>query len=328
MARFGIVDVAAVAKVARSEWDRAIGRLAARQHGVVSHPQLCAIGLSPSAIRARKARGLLIDLHRGVYAVGYPPRGPHGHWIAAALACGPGAVVSHASAAALWKIRASAATRIDVTVPTRAGRSRRGLRVHRADLLLASQVTEVEGVPCTTVARTILDLAGMLAPGPVEYAIHQAQVADLFVRGEVIEGIAAAPTRPGTASVRRILGISVPEDDKIKSLLARRLQRLGRAAGLPEPLVDQWVALPDGGGYEVDFCWPNQRLIVEADGRGVHGTHRGFENDRRRDRMLGLAGWRVARFTYRDVTDHPDEVVAHLRGLIAVAAAAATATAR
>jgi predicted transcriptional regulator of viral defense system/very-short-patch-repair endonuclease len=326
MARFGIVDVVEVAKAARSEWDRAIGVLATRQHGVVTHRQLRAIGLSPAAIRARKTRGLLIDLHHGVYAVAYLPFGPHGHWTAAVLACGPGAVLSHAAAAALWKIRASSATRIDVTSPTRAGRGRRGIRVHRAGRLLASHVTEVEGVPCTTVARTILDLAGVLALGPLEYAIHQAQVNEVFNRDEVVEAIAAAPTRRGTAAVRRILGISHHQEDQIKSWLARRLWRLCRAAGLPEPLIDHWVALPDGGGYEVDFCWPDHRLILEADGRAVHDTHRGFENDRLRDRRLRLAGWQVARFTDRDVTERPDEVKAHLNGLIAAAVVGTAST--
>jgi predicted transcriptional regulator of viral defense system len=324
MSRFGLVSIAQVAKAARSDWDRAIARIAERQQGVISHGQLLAIGLSPSAISARKRRGVLIPIFRGVYAVGYPP-GAYGRWMAAVLACGTGSVISHATAAALWGIRRSSSRLVHVTVPTRAGRGRDGLRVHRADLLLPSQLTDHRGIPCTTVARTIVDLAGTVAEASLEYAIHQAQTKRLFSRREVLEALDAAPTRRGTAVVRRVLGISRPDEDEINRELARRFLRICRQAGIPEPLTDHWVALPDGDGYEVDFCWPEQRLIIETDGRRVHDTHRGFENDRRRDRRLRLAGWQVARFTWRDVTERPTNVVAEVRGLLVVAARSAAA---
>jgi hypothetical protein len=116
--------------------------------------------------------------------------------------------------------------------------------------------------------------------------------------------------------VRRILGLNLPDEDEIKGKLARRLRRLIRSAGLPKPLTEHWVALAAGGGFEVDFCWPEYRLIVETDGRAFHDTYRGFENDRHRDRLLSLEGWTVIRFTWRDVTERPAEVIDQLRGLL------------
>jgi very-short-patch-repair endonuclease len=118
--------------------------------------------------------------------------------------------------------------------------------------------------------------------------------------------------------VRRILGISPLSEDEIRSELERLLLRICRAAGLPEPAVNRWIVMPDvaAGGFEVDFCWPRQRLIVETDSRAHHDTDRAFENDPHRDRLLTMAGWRVVRFTYRDLTERRAEVAAQLRRLL------------
>lgn len=311
-----MVTTAELTQLARGEWDRAIASIAARQHGVITHAQLLAIGISSSGVRARVAAGRFHPLHRGVYAVGYPPLRAHGHWAAAVLACGSKAVLSHASAAALWGIRPSSASLIDVTATGRRGRGRDGIRVHGADALRACERTVVEGVPCTTVARTILDLAGFLAGGPLEYAIHRAQTQRVFNREDVIAALEHSPTRRGTAAVRRILGISGSDEDEVKSPLERRFLRLCRSAKLPAPRVNAWIALADGGGVEVDFSWPERRLVVEADSRAHHDTDRAFENDPRRDRLLTLAGWRVVRFTHRDLTEHPAAVLSELRRLL------------
>jgi hypothetical protein len=316
MRRFGQIDIAEVHKSARTEWDREIATIAAAQHGVITASQLLAVGLSRAAIAARRRRGHLIDVFRGVYAVGYAPVTPHGNWMAATLACGPGATLSHAAAAALWGIRGSSAAKIDVTVPGRTGRTRPDLRVHRAEALPADQVTQHAGIPCTTVARTLIDLAASHSQSAVEYAIHQAQTRKLFDRAAVGDALDAAPSRPGSAMVRGILGLSLPSEDVIKGKLARLLSRLCREAGLPEPLTDHWVDVPSAHGFEVDFCWPQLGLIIEADGRAFHDTDRGFENDRYRDRMLRLAGWRVERFTWRQVVERPAEVVSQLRQIL------------
>jgi Protein of unknown function (DUF559) len=302
--------------VTRPEWDHAIARIAVRQHGVISHSQLREIGLSQGAICHRVEAGRLHRLHRGVFAVGCRPSGPHGHWMAATLACGPRSVLSHAPAAALSGLRGSSATMIDVTSPNRRGRYHRGIRIHGADTLREADRTEIGGIPCTTVARLIVDLAGVLALQPLEYLIHRAQTKGVFSRDELCAVVDYAPSRRGTANVRRILGLSRPEEDELNSELERRLFRICVAQGFPLPEVNKWVASEQGGGFEVDFCWPEHGLIVETDGRRFHGSSRALENDPHRDRMLTLVGWTVIRFTYRDLTERSREVARQLALLL------------
>jgi hypothetical protein len=161
--------------------DQEIARVAARQHGVVATRQLAALGLSRSAVAARAAAGRLHRVHRGVYAVGYPRLSLHGRWMAAVLAAGPGAALSHASAAALWELRATAATRIDVSVRTNGGRQKRpGLRIHRTPSLHPEEVTEHHAIGTTTPARTLLDLASSLPRRALERALDQAEILELF----------------------------------------------------------------------------------------------------------------------------------------------------
>jgi very-short-patch-repair endonuclease len=229
-------------------------------------------------------------------------------------------VLSHAAAGALWRIRASAATLIDVTAPGQRGRRRAGLRVHRAQTLHPSEVTTVDGIPVTTLARTVVDLAGVLHREAAEYAIHQAERIHGLDLSEVSAVVDRSPTRPGTRLVRRALHLSLPEERRANSPLARRFFRICRRAGLPLPEIDFWIDLPHGHGVEVDFAWPGLRIAVETDGRESHATHRAFENDRARDRRLTLAGWRVLRFTWRDVIERPDDVERQLWALLAVAA--------
>ena len=182
MARIGPVDAAELAKAPRSEWERRIAALAERQHGIVAHRQLRALGLSPATIRSRAARGLLHPLHHGVYALAYRPLRAQAHWLAAVIACGSGAVISHATAAMAWGIRRSLSSSIDVTAPGRGGRRRPGLRVHSAARLRPASVDLIDGVPVTTVARTLIDLAGMVRESAAEYAVHRAQVKGILDR--------------------------------------------------------------------------------------------------------------------------------------------------
>jgi hypothetical protein len=157
--------------------DRAIARLAGVQHGVVSTRQLAELGVSPRAVSHRCAAGRLHRIHHGVYAVGHPVVSRHGRWLAAVLACGPDAALSHASAAALWELRATAATRIDVSVPGAGGRSRPGLRIHRRPAL---QTTTKDGIPVTTVAWTLFDLAATMPRRALERAMDGAEVQHLL----------------------------------------------------------------------------------------------------------------------------------------------------
>jgi predicted transcriptional regulator of viral defense system len=307
-----------LAKVAQSDWEGEIARVAARQHGVVTLEQLRTLGMSANTVRGRVASRRLHRVHSGVFTVGHPPITPAARWLAAVLACGPGAVLSHRSAAALHRIRYSAASQIDVTSPRRTGRARDGIRVHRGDQLHPADTTLVDGIPCTTVARTLLDLAGLLPAEATEYAIHQVQARRLFDRAEMLDVLERSPTRAGSALIRRIIGAQTKADLKVRSGPERRFLAICRGAGLPLPRVNFWVALPDGGGYEVDFAWPDRRLVVETDSRTFHDTYRAFENDPRRDRLLMLAGWRVVRFTDRDVTERPATVAAELRPLLSL----------
>ena len=315
MDRFGVVEVDGLAQVPRTEWDRGIAAVAERQHGIVTHRQLRAIGLGASTIRARVGRGWLVPMHRGIYALGYRPLESWGHWLAAVLACGPGAALSHAAAAMALAIRKSAAGVIDVTAPARTGKRRHGIRVHSAARLRASSVTVVNGVPVTSVARTLIDLAGVVRQSAAEYAIHQAQVKGLLDRAELLDELDFAGTRAGSAVVRRVLSLSPLEEDDVKSSLERRMLRLCRRAALPTPAVNRWIAL-GGDGFEVDLCWPAQRLIVEVDSARFHEDERAARNDPNRDRRLMLAGWRVVRVHERDLDARPDEVIRQLRELL------------
>ena len=160
-------------------WPR-IAALAERQHGVVELSQLRALGAPESTVRGWVGGGRLIRLHHGVYAVGHAALRAEGHYLAATLACGPGAALSHASAAALWGIRASAAATIDVTSPARYGRKKDGLRVHRGERVRSDELTIERGVPCTTVARTLLDLASVLRGRGLDAAIETSERLELF----------------------------------------------------------------------------------------------------------------------------------------------------
>ena len=317
MPRAGPISPSTLAFSARRERERRVAEVAAAQHGVVTLAQLRAIGFAPSTVRARVAAGRLHRLHDGVYAVGHPGVGAHGRWLAAVLACGPGAVLSHLSAAALWGIRPSQSTVIDVSSGTRAGRSRPGIRAHRGAGIAPAEITMVAGIPCTGIARTIVDVAALLAPGALEYTIHRAQTAGLLDREELAGVLARAPLRAGAGRVRRIVSLELPGEDRARSRLERRLLRICQRAGLPPPRVNAWIALDGGHGLEVDFCWPEQRLVVETDGATFHRTARALENDAARDRSLTLEGWRVVRFTDRQVSEDPVRVAAQLRRLLA-----------
>jgi very-short-patch-repair endonuclease len=265
-----------------------ITRLAARQHGVVSTPQLLAAGFTHDAIRRRVEAGWLHRIHSGVYAVGHKNLSRQGWWMAAVLACGEETVLSHQSAAMHWGIRKPATGPVDVTVPSRAGRRRRrGIRVHRSTSLTPKEVTIRQGIPTTTPARTILDLRRVLDRNELQKAIAQAEIQHLPI-GK-LPGFLHEPTR---------------------SELERRFLRLCSRHALPKPEVNRRL-----GPYEIDFLWPDHRLAVETDGWETHRTRSAFELDRRRDAELKAVGYEVVRFTYRQVTDNPQYVANVLRRL-------------
>jgi hypothetical protein len=209
--------------------------VAARQHGALSLTQLLDCGLTVSGVRKRVAAGGLHRIHAGVYAVGRPDLPTKGRWTAAVLACGPGAALSHASAAALHGIRQSATSRIDVTIPRSCSLTRPGLRVHRRTELTAADITEIDGIPVTSVPRTLLDLATMLTTPQLERACEQAVLEGIFDLRAVSELLARSHGQCGIRSFRAVLARGDLGSNIPASGLERRFRDLCRAAGLPPP---------------------------------------------------------------------------------------------
>jgi uncharacterized protein DUF559/putative AbiEi antitoxin of type IV toxin-antitoxin system len=274
--------------------DQRLAATAGRQYGVVSRAQLYEMGFDNPAVARRVESGRLHRLHRGVYAVGHTIVGAHGRWLAAVLACGEGAVLSHRSAAALWGLRPTAAARIDVTVSRTSGfRSTSAIVVHRPRLRAPMVVRD--GIPVTTAGRTLADLATALPRRPLEKACEAAEALQLDVEVD--------PAHPGA---RRLAQIDHDLTTTTRSPLEDDFLELCDRHDLPRPLVNHRVE-----GFVADFCWPADRLIVETDGRR-HLTRAAFERDRARDALLIAVGWRVMRFTTRQVRDDPATVAARV----------------
>jgi predicted transcriptional regulator of viral defense system len=295
--------------------ERAINELAARQHDVLALAQLRALGLGDSGVRQRVAAGKLRRLHQGVYAIGLSPPSVEARFMAAVLACGPGAALSHRSAAAHLGLRPCNRSAVDVIAPRRTGKARAGIDVHRAAGLRACDVILLDGVPCTSVARTLLDLAGILDREGLERAVERAEILRIFDLHAVEDVLERAGRRREAAALRAVIAAYAPDPAFTRSELERRFLALCRKAGVPRPQVNTFRALP-GDGFELDFTWPDRRLIAETDSHRYHSTRRAFENDRRRDQRLTVAGWRVVRFTWRQVFGEPAEVGATLRALL------------
>lgn len=268
--------------------DRLIAELADRQHGVVATWQLVALGLTHDDIGYRAQSGRLHRIHRGVYAVGYRKLTRQGHRMAAVLAYGPDAVLSHRSAAAHWDL-GSGSYRIEVTTP-KERRSRKTIRVHTATLHEQERTTH-DGIPITTVARTIFDLAAQTQQDGLTYLIEAADRKDRLDLQALDRAIARRPRAPGTNRLKAVLATYRGPADT-RSHLERGFRKLIAKAGLPEPQFNVVVA-----GLTVDVYWPQWRLVVELDSGLYHDTPRGFETDRIRDAILQKAGVRVLRVT-------------------------------
>jgi very-short-patch-repair endonuclease len=291
--------------------DAAIAALATAQHGVVTRRQLRALDLADSAITKRVARGRLHRVHNGVYAVGHTVLGAHGRWMAAVLAGGAGAVLSHASAAALWEIRGSAAILVDITTP-RTGRKRPGLRIHRPRTLGPDEVTIHHGIPVTTPARTLLDLAAVLQRRPLERALDNAEIGRLTDYPALGAMARAHPGHRGSGMLADTLRDHHAGTTVTRSELEERFLELCRDHGLPKPRVNTHVETK-----EVDFHFTERRLIVETDSWRHHRTRRAFENDRARDALHAAAGYRTLRFTHRQLVDEPAHVAAVVASVLA-----------
>jgi predicted transcriptional regulator of viral defense system len=296
--------------------DRAIARLARRQHGRVARRQLLALGLGADAIKYRLTRSRLHVVYPGVYAVGHDAPTREGHWMAAVLAGGDGAVLSHRDAAALWGIRPSSRPRIDVTTP-RSRRPRPGIQLHRSSLP-PDEVTTKDGIPVTTVPRTLFDLATVLRPRQLERALNEAEVRHLWDELSLLDLLRRYPRRGGRRAVRAVLEARDAGAKILRSDLEVEFLEFVDAAGLPEPRLND-----DVEGFEVDAVWRRQRVVVELDSRTFHLTAAAFEQDRERDRILQAAGWRPIRVTSKQLRHAPDRLQADLRRLLYPATLAA-----
>jgi very-short-patch-repair endonuclease len=292
--------------------DRAVAALARRQWGVVARRQLRELGVTDRGVAQRVAAGRLHRIHTGVYAVGHTVLGARGRWMAAILACGPTAVLSHAAAGALWELRGMDAMIIDVTVPGTGGRQRRtGIRVHRARSL---QTTTKDGIPVTTPGRTILDLAATLDRRSIERLLDRAEHQRL---GDDLPLDALARAHAGHRGAHRLLQTLQehhPGTTLTRSELDERFLNLCRAAGLPRPRCNHHVE-----GLEVDFVFAGHGLLVETDSWRHHRSRESFESDRRRDAIHAAAGWRTLRFTHRQIEAEPAEVARAIAAVLALA---------
>lgn len=299
-------------------FDLGLAALASDQHLVFDLGQLCSLGMTAAGVRKRAAAGRLHRVHHAVYSL-VPPRllAREGLWMAAVLACGPGAVLSHRSAAALHELRAYGAVKIDVTVPSRSTRHHPGIKLHRSTTLRPTDTTRVQNIPCTTVARTQLDLAEVINQRGLERCMDQAEMAEVFDLRALNDQLARNATRPGATRIRRVLDEHYIGSTFTWSKFEERFLAFCRAASLPQPEVNYWIVLPDGEpAIRADFAWPAHRVVVETDGRRTHGTRQAFERDRRKDLRLARAHWSPMRVTSRRLKAEPALVEETARALL------------
>ena len=269
--------------------------LAARQWGVVTRDQLAALGLGANGIAQWVRADRLIRLYRGVYALGHDQLRREGRWLAAVMACGPGAALSHRDAACLWEVRQSNSAYIDVTVPSQNGRrAQQGIRLHRTRRLRPDEVTVRHGIPVTTVARTLLDLADVLNRQALKRAITEAEYTHQFDLTAINAVVQNNPGRRG-AKLMEAVGRS---GDRTRSKLEDRFLAFLERHGVEPPRTSVWIE-----GHELDFIWPRAGLIVELDGTAAHMTRSAFNADRLRDRRLWRRGLRTMRLTSKALDD-------------------------
>ncbi|HEX2393532.1 MAG TPA: DUF559 domain-containing protein [Solirubrobacterales bacterium] len=282
--------------------DASVWRLVEGQHGVLARRQLLGLGFSSKEIEHRLATGRLHRIHRGVYAVGRPSLGRHGRWMAAVLACGEDAVLSHSSAAALWRIGSEVRGAIEVSLPSSSQRRRPGLRTYRRRSLRERDRTTEQGIPVTTPIQTLIDLSVRLDQRGIERSVNEADKYDLVHPPELRRALAKRPGEPGAARLRAILDRRTFR--LTREELERRFLPLASRAGLPVPLTACWV-----NGFEVDFLWPQLGLVVETDGLRYHRTPAEQARDRLRDQTHTAAGFVNLRFTHEQVRYEPEHVL-------------------
>lgn len=270
--------------------------------------------MTDSAIAWGVAVGRLHLVFREAFAIGHPREDQRSRMFAAVLCCGAGSVVSHGTAAALLGLQDVAPALVDVTAPGQAGRKIGGIRHHNVPLPSAGETTQHDAIPCTSVPRTIVDLAAHCGERRLRRLVEQAAVLRQLDLAEIDAVMARRGRSRGSPMLRAILADwrRASAKPRLRSPLEARLLPLIAAAGLPAPLCNHVVH-----GLEVDLLWPRQRLVVEADGGAFHDNPIAFERDRRRDRDLALAGYRVLRVTWRQLEDEAEKTVETVARLLA-----------
>jgi very-short-patch-repair endonuclease len=295
-------------------WEAVVTDLAEQQHGDVARWQLEGI-VSLDWIDHRLRLGWLHPLYRGVYAVGHRPATRESRWMAAVLAGGPGAVLSHRTAGAHWGIRGSW-SRIDVTVARRR-RPRAGVAFH-CGALPADEVTVHNGIPITTVPRTLFDMAASLDVSRLERAINEAEIKRLWDELSLVDLLYRYPRRPGSRNVRAALQKRWEGATHTKSDLEALFLTFAERGNLPRPETNVVIE-----GCEVDCVWREQRLVIEVDGWETHKTRAAFERDREKSRILQAAGWRCVPVTYLQLRYASKDVGRDVRRLLGAATLAA-----
>lgn len=283
--------------------------LANRQHGVIARQQLLGLGFSRHAIAQRIARGRWHRVERGVYAVGRAELTNFGRGMAAVLSCGPSAVLSHESAAALWMLYPMTDP-VQVTVPAHVALRRARITVHRRVTLKPSDTTCFRDIPVTTPICTLIDLSVRFEQGKIEHLINEADKRNLIDPESLRSALESHSTaRPGVARLRKIL--DEPTFRLTDSELERLFLPIAREAGLPTPQTGQWV-----NGFKVDFYWPELKLVVETDGLRYHRTAAQQAKDLLRDQTHIASGLTPLRFSYAQVRYEPASVRTALEAFV------------
>jgi very-short-patch-repair endonuclease len=290
--------------------DQVVGGFADRQHGVVSREQLLAAGVGRGAIVRAVEAGRLRPVFRGVYAVGHVALRREGCWMAALLACGESAALSHRTAATVWGLLTGPALPVDVTTATAKGRKHRQITTHRM-LLAPFDALVRDNLRVTTPSRTIVDLAATLQGRALRETVERAQDLRRFDPSDIRETLARAQRRPGARRLHDLITLMSPDKDNARSHLERLFLALTRRARLPKPATNHEIA-----GRRRDFAWPEQRFVVETDGYRYHSSRQAKRRDHRRDRQLTALGWRPVRFTYEEIAFEPGEVAQELVRLL------------
>lgn len=290
--------------------DHAIAELATRQHGVVSRRQLRELGLTDREISLRAQYGSLHPEFHTTFAVGHRSVSRQGRLLAAVLACPDGAAISHGSAAELNGLWDKQLPVVHVIPPDWSGRKIDGIRWHRVRLPDTDEIEVRDGIPCTTVCRTLVDMAGSTGWGSMQRLVEQAAILRLLDTEE-IDRILALGRRRGAPRLRTILAPWRETQEQrpvVRSRLEARLLPRLIEEGLPAPRTNVKLRI-EGHLFEIDLLWDEQRLAIETDGEKTHGTRAAFQRDRKRDQILTAAGYRTARITWRQVVDEPNAVV-------------------